>query len=460
MSNIQSDSETETGLTQQQSILRQVWWIAWPVVIASLLDAAEGMIDIYMVGKIGPEAISGVGMSRQIVFVMMVVMMSITAGSRTLIAQFYGARRFDDLSRAAQQSIALAFLFSLFLGAFGVLISEEVLSLLGARGDVLSYATPYLRLYFGGCVFLVLNFVIGSIFGGMGDTRTPLKISIVIIILKVFATYGLLFGAWGLPKMGISGAAMGTIVSRSVGVVLGIYFLTQGYTRVRISWPWRLKLEWVMIRKMMAIGIPSGITGFFRNGARVLLYRVAAMTSNPTASIASLTIGFQVRLVTIMPALAFSVAATALVGQRLGAREIPAAERYGVDTIRLCMIVISGIGACALFFASEIVSAFTDAPVVTELGYTMLWFFTFAQFFSSLSIVTGGVMAGGGETRPPLYYTMVGQWGIMLPVSYILTFTSGLDVTGIWIAWFLGGFTQGILTYRRYLKGFWKVSLI
>lgn len=446
--------------TSQKSILAQVWSIAWPVVTASMLDATEGMVDIFLVGKLGPEAISGVGMSRQIVFVMMVVMMSITAGTRTLVAQLYGAGRLDELRRTAEQSVILGVLFSVVLGLAGVLVTEPLLMLLGATGDVLAYGSPYLRLYFAGSGFLVLNFVIGAIFGGLGDTRTPLKISSVIIVVKLFTTYGLLFGAWGLPEMGVSGAAMGTVISRALGTVLALWILIKGYSRIKLGWRWHLGLDRDIIRKMMSIGIPSGITGFFRNGARVLMYRVAAGTGNPTASIAALTIGFQVRLVAIMPALAFSIAATALVGQRLGAKEIPAAERYGADTIRLCMIFIAGCGTLVLVFASEIVSAFTTSTDVIVIGYEMLWFFTIAQLFSGLSIVAGGVMAGGGETRPPLYYTIIGQWGIMLPLSSILVFLAGFDTTGIWVAWMLGGMAQGIMTYRRYLKGTWKVTVV
>ena len=121
------------------------------------------------------------------------------------------------------------------------------------------------------------------------------------------------------------------------------------------------------------------------------------------------------------------------------------------------------IGFCAIIiciFAREIVDLFTDSVAVVDMGYIMLWFFTIAQVFSGLSIVAGGVLAGGGETKPPLYYTIVAQWLVMLPLSYILAFLFGMDTLGIWIAWLLGGIIQGVLVWARYLKGTWKKIVI
>lgn len=439
---------------------REVWCVAWPVVIASMLDATEGMVDIYMVGQLGPAAISAVGMSRQIVFVMMVMMMSISTGTRTLVAQLFGAERADDVGRTAQQALMMGVVFSVALTLIGVAITRIALVLLGAQDEVLAHGTPYLRLYFIGAVFMVLNFIMSAVFGGAGDTRTPLKISTVIIFLKGTLTYGFVFGAWGLPAMGVPGAALGTILSRTAGCVMALWILTSGRARVRMRWDWRLGFDRSILERMLRIGVPAAFTGFFRNGARILMYRVAASTAHATATVAALTIGFQVRMIAIMPALAFQVAATALVGQRLGAKQIPEAERFGADTIRLCMSLIAGGGVLICLFANDIVTLFTESADVIDIGYTMLWFFAIAQTFSALSIVTSGVLAGGGETKPPLYYTINSQWLLMLPLAYLLAFSAGLDVLGIWIAWLAAGVLQGVLTFHRYLKGTWKRAVV
>ena len=455
-----SPPHPDTTPSGEAPVLPQVWAIAWPVVVASMLDAMEGLIDISMVGHLGPAAISAVGLSRQILFVTMVMAISVSTGSRTLVAQFYGAGRHGDLSHTAQQAIIMGILLSAVLALVGSLIARPALVLLGAQQDVLAHAVPFLRVYFVGIVFMMPNFIIGGIFGGSGDTRTPLKISCLIICLKIPLTYGLIFGAWGLPQLGVTGAAFGSIVSRAVGCIVGISLLTSGRSRVHMRWNWRLPINRDIIGRMMRIGVPAGIQGFFRNGARVLIYRVVGWTSRPTAATAALTIGLQMRMIGIMPALAFSVSATALVGQRLGAGQIREAERFAANTIRLGMtfITVSAIVICV--FAREIVDLFTDSAAVIEMGYIVLLYFTVAQVFSALSIVAGGVLAGGGETRPLLYYTIVAQWLLMLPLSYVLAFLLDMDVMGIWIAWFIGGVAQGILAWARYRKGAWKQTLI
>ena len=460
MPQTRSASRTSTTPIDQAPVLRHVWAIAWPVVAASMLDATEGLIDISMVGQLGPAAISAVGLSRQILFLTMVMAMSISTGSRTLIAQFYGAERHEDLGHTAQQAILMGALLSVVLALLGGLIARPTLILLGAQPEVLGHAVPFLHIYFGGVIFMMLNFIISAIFGGAGDTRTPLKISCLIISLKIPLTYGLIFGAWGLPQLGVSGAALGTLASRAVGCIVGFWLLTSGRSRVHMRWTWRLSINRDIIGQMMRIGVPAGIQGFFRNGARILFYRVAGWTSQPTTAVAALTIGLQMRMIGIMPALAFAVAATALVGQRLGAKQILQAERFGASTIRLCMMFIGFCAIIICIFAREIVDLFTDSVAVIDMGYIMLWFFTIAQVFSGLSIVAGGVLAGGGETKPPLYYTIVAQWLVMLPLSYILAFLFGMDTLGIWIAWLIGGIIQGVLVWARYLKGTWKKIVI
>ncbi len=124
----------------------------------------------------------------------------------------------------------------------------------------------------------------------------------------------------------------------------------------------------------------------------------------------------------------------------------------------MVFIVVCAIIICA--FAREIVDLFTDSVAVIDMGYIMLWFFTIAQVFSALSIVSAGVLAGGGETRPPLYYTILAQWVVMLPLSYILAFLFEMDTLGIWIAWLIGGIIQGVLVWASYLKGRWKRTVI
>ena len=441
-------------------VLRHVWAIAWPVVVASLIDATEGLVDIYFVGFLGPAAISAIGMSRQIVFIVMVMAISITGGTRTLVAQYHGAGRHGDVSRTGQQAILMGTYLALGLAAVSIALTRPALVLLGAPEEVITHGMLFLRLYFAGMVFMILNYVMSAIFGGVGDTRTPLKISVIVIIVKCVTSYAFIFGAWVVPALGVAGAAVGMIISRLAGCVIGLAILVRGRGQVRLSRNWRVKPDWSIMSRMLDIGLPSGASGFFRNGARVLLYRVISGVSRPTAAIAALTVGFQIRLFAIMPALAFSVAATSLVGQRLGGRQIRSAGQYGGQTILLCMVVIGAGSALIWIFAQGIAAVFTTDETVQGISSVMLRFFAIAQVFSALSIVASGVLAGGGETRPSLYYTLFSQWGIMLVFSYVLAFPLGLDVTGIWIAWLAAAVLQGLLTLRRFFKGTWKRAVV
>ena len=281
-----------------------------------------------------------------------------------------------------------------------------------------------------------------------------MKISCLIISLKIPLTYGLIFGAWGLPQLGVSGAALGTLVSRAVGCIVGFYLLTSGRSRVQMRWSWRLSLNRDIIGRMMRIGGAGGNSGIFPQ------WCAYPVLSGGELDFAAHDCG---RRADDWSADAddrhYAGAGFWRSGNRTGWSAIgrkantAGGNAFGASTIRLCMvfIVVCAIIICA--FAREIVDLFTDSVAVIDMGYVMLWFFTIAQVFSALSIVSAGILAGGGETRPPLYYTILAQWVVMLPLSCILAFLFGMDTLGIWIAWLIGGIIQGVLVLDVLSKG-------
>ena len=144
----------------------------------------------------------------------------------------------------------------------------------------------------------------------------------------------------------------------------------------------------------------------------------------------------------------------------MGGVQIRSAEQYGSQTILLCIVLI-GLGSALIWAFTESVAAiFTTDETVLSISSTLLRYFAIAQVFSSLSIVASGVLAGGGETRPSLYYTLISQWGVMLALAYILAFPFGLDVEGIWLAWLAASILQGLLTLKRYYKGSWRKVVV
>jgi putative MATE family efflux protein len=409
-----------------------------------------------MVGDLGPEAISAVGISRVITMVVTIMIVSATTGAFAMVAQFIGAGSHREASATAKQSFTLSALISILLSLLGILVTPLCLEALSLSPAVVAQATPYLRVFFAGLVFMTLNFAITNCLYGAGDARTPLYIGLLISIVKVTASYLLIFGVWGLPRMGVTGAALGTVIGRICGVLTGFALLYSGRFKIKLLPDTSYLPDADLARRILRIGIPSALQGFFRNSSSLVFVKLVALTEASTAAVAAFSIGNQMERVLRRTSLAFGTAATTLVGQSLGARHPELAAQRGWTTI---LIGVSSLILCGLpvvLFSGWIMTRFTDVPQVVHIGIVYLCAMALAEPFMCLSIIAGGALRGAGDTRPALYHTLIAQWLIRLPVGYVLAFHLGYDIDGLWAALVVFSALQGYLTLMKFKKGEWK----
>ena len=396
------------------------------------------------------------GISRVIAMVITIMMISVTTGTFAMVAQSIGAGSLRQASAAAKQSFTLVGLISIGLSLFGVLVARLSLQALSPDPAIVALGTPYLQVFFAGLVFMTLNFAITSCLHGAGDTRTPLYISLVISAIKILASYLLIFGLWGLPALGVTGAAVGTVIGRLGGVVIGLAALYSGRFKVKLLPGTSYLPEPDLARRILRIGIPSALQGLFRNGSNLVFVKLVALTAASTTAVAAFSIGNQLERVLRRSSLAFGTAATALVGQSLGARQPEEAEQRGWTTILVAMATMVAVGLPVALLARPIMGLFTTAPDVIQIGVIYLYAMVLAEPFMCLAITAGGGLRGAGDTRPGLYYTLIAQWLIRLPAGYLLAFHLGWDINGLWAALVVFSALQGFLTVRKFKKGEWK----
>ena len=440
-----------------RDLLTRVWQLAWPTVVYSLLQTLVGLVDVYMVGRLGKEAIAAVGFSQQVLMLIMIGALGVNTGTITLVAQFVGAGKRDQAGRVAGQALLSMFALGVAIGIPGVLWARQFLALLGARGPVLIQGSPYLRLMLAGSSLMMLNFAVAFIFRGAADAVTPLKIAVGVNLTNVVGNWLFIFGIGPFPRLGVAGAAVGSLVARAFGAIVGIALLTTGWYRVRLRFARGAGLvDFSLIRRILNIGLPAAGQGFFRNGARVLFFRIVASSALGTTATAALTVGSRLRMLTIMPALAFRVAAAALVGQSIGAEDWEQAEGIARETVKLCTAIMVVLVVLLLACAPWVIAVFSDDAGVIDVGTTMLRFLVVGQFFSAVAIASSGGLAGAGDTRPPLYYTIIGQWMVMLPLAWVLMQKVGLDPQGAWMAFAVAPVLEATLTLQRFRSGKWK----
>ena len=399
------------------------------------------IVDTLMVGRLGPEEIAAIGLGNTLRLFVFILVLSVAAGSMSLVAQAKGARDLNRISIITRQSISSGVLVSIILGILGITFGKQMLNLMeqGGNQEVVNMAYDYLIILFIGTPFLLLNFVVDRVMQGAGDMRTPLYLNLVTISLNILLNYIFIFGMGFIPAFGLIGAAIGTVLARVCSLCVGMYILYSGKNVVKILpgtyWP-----EWKMYRDIFNIGLPSGIQGIFRRGANIFLIGLITATELGTFGAAALAIGWQIEQLIIQPIVGLNVASTSLIGQALGRWQVRDAITKGN------ILIIVGAGLSIIFilpvlvYPVEVIRLFDPSvqPMVLRGAEGFFRITMYSIPVAAVSVVITGIMRGAGDTKPAMYSTLIFRNLVTIPLAYFLAFTIALGSYGIWYAMLIG----------------------
>lgn len=442
------------------SLTRKILGMTLPVAMGGQIETAVGMVQLLLIGMLGPVALSAVGIAQAFTRILFTAMMSISRGALTMVAQAIGADSMREASAATKQAFTLLFAFSIAFGAGSMMLSPFLIPALTSDPEVAALGTPYLQVFFLGVPFMTLNRAIASCLQGAGDTRTPFFLSLVSSGIQIAMAYALIFGHWGFPELGVVGAAVGGFMGRCAATLIGFACLYSGRFALALLPDTSYRFNWDVARRILKIGVPSGLQGIFRNGSGLVYIRLIAMSALSTTAVAAYAIGSQMEHILRRTGLSFGTVATAFVGQHLGAKDPAGAERHGWTILVISVVANIVLSLPAALFAGFFMSIFTDAHAVISTGVIYLYAMVIAEPFLCAANTSSGSLRGAGDTMPPLYYTLIAQWIVRLPVAYVLGFTLGFDIHGIWAALIIYSTVQGVLTVRKFAQGQWKTREI
>ncbi len=442
---------------------RAVWKLSWPTILQNAMGGLQGIVDHAMVGHfVGFTGNAAIGVSWQIFLVIIVFMGSLFTGMAVLVARYAGANEPGKVNRAVYQAFLVAFALALFvLAPLGYFLSPWLLDLVNAAPDVRAQALPYIRTLFLFGFGLLLFYMLGAALRSAGDPRTPLKFGVAITALNVVFNVVFIRGAGPIPAMGTVGAAIGTVLATTlVGIVAVWLLLTE---RLVVGFPrgeWRP--DWTMIRSLFRFGLPAGIQGVAMNVAGLLLLRFIGSLPESAAAQAAYAVGYtELFSMITWTSVGLMGAAAAAAGQNLGAgrpeRSVEAVRKAALGGL----MIAAGVGTLFVLVPDKLLWAFglTD-PVVTRLGRQLLGYLAFSGFFITVALTYTGGLQGTGDTRSPLYITIVSQIAVPLGTCATLQAAGHLTAGGIWTAIVLGHVTRAILSVVRFRQGRWRHIIV
>ncbi len=455
MGDSQAATEPERGdPLERRRDRRLILSLSGPVILDNLLLNSVRMLSLMFVGHLGPAAIGAVGLTTQLVMMGMAFFMALGVGSTALVARFRGSGERDLANRVVQQSLLASVALGIVSAAAGYIFAEPLLRLLGAGDDIVGAGLLFFRLSFMTLIFTAPGITLASCLRGIGDTRTPLNINAVASLISLGLLYWLIYGGLGIPPLGMAGAALAIMGARVISLVLLLYSLFAGRRWIRLTRRGLTRLDLDLLRRIAGIGFPNALEQITMRGGQLIYTRL--IVGMGTAVFAAHQIGLNVSSLAFMPGFGMGAAATTLVGQSLGQRDPDRAERLGLETQKLGILLTGAVGLFFIVLAPQLVSLYSRDPEVIALGTTVLRLLALAQPGIGTWFVLAGALRGAGDTRWPLYITMVCIWVIRLGLTYLFVQVFGWGLREVWIAVVLDHLARGSLVYMRFRAGRWK----
>ena len=438
----------------KKHIRSKAFSLSLPALLNMFLISLVGMVDMIMVGRLGPAAISAVGMVNQPVLVIISVFMALTVGTTALVARFIGAKDINRAKDIARQSIVVSIFFGIILLPLLYLFAAQIERAMGAEPQVLALGVTYMRTIAIGTPFNVLAMGLGAILRGSGDMKTPLIADIIANLFNIYGDYSLIFGKFGAPALGVAGAGIATSIARFISSMILLYVLYRGKTVVKLSLKESYHLNFNTLKRIFNIGVPSALEQLILRTGQLAFVRIVAVLG--TVAFATHQIAMNIQSLSFMPGQAFSIAATTLVGQLLGANKPDIAEESANQT-RLLGMMVSGISAFTIFFFGKYLTMlYTNDVAIIEQSRICLRIIALIQPAQSTQFILAGALRGGGDTRFPLYSTILGIWGMRVALAYLFVMIFGWGLTGAWLAIGFDQVLRAMVIYSRFRSGKWK----
>jgi len=428
--------------------------LALPVVAEQLLTTLTQIVDMMMVGHLGAAAVAAIGLSNQPLFLSMAIFMGIGTGTTALVARYTGARDPETVESVTRQSFWMGLASAILFAILYYLFAPGIIQIMGADSEVLPLGVDFLRWSAPGYVAMQWSQVMSGAVRGRGDTRTPLRIGIVINILNVILGYSLIYGHLGLPALGLVGSALGTTIARSVGALILLVYLLRSTHPVRLNLATLFRLDLGIMGRVLKIGLPTSGERVLQSLGMISFVRI--ISGLGTIAVAAHQVAINAESISYMPSTGLATAGTALVGQRLGAKDPDGASMVVGETVKLSIGIAVVVMAIFIFLGRPFIGLYTSETEVILLGAQVLAVGAACQIPMGITFALAGALRGAGDTLPMMIVTAVGVWVVRLSITAGLIHFAGWGLAAAWTSMAFDWTFRAAFAFLRIRSGRWR----
>ena len=425
-----------------ESIRKNIWSFALPATIENMLQFLVGFVDTFMITRIGLIAVTAVGVANSVLNVYLSVFIALGTGTTALLSQKFNSEEKENAPMIAVQSTTIAIIIGLLFGLLTLIVGRPLLQIIGGEEDVSTLAIQFFLIVGGGAVFISLMTTFSSILRAIGDMKTPMKVTLIVNVINITFNYIFVF----ILDFGVQGLALGTVISRFIGCL----FLLTRIQKTEVALNFSYFFTKSDFSPLIKLTIPATLERLIMRLGQVLYFSLIVAISATTFA-AHMIIGTIEGLIT-MSAYGLAIAVTTLVGQSVGAKKYQDVKKYAFHSVKYAVIILAIFGVTLLFLSPYAAQVFTDdIEAIDKIIRGSRILVVNLPGLAIMTVITGALQ-GMGDTKSPLYSTIVGMWGIRIISVIILSLYLDFGIVGVWMSIGIDLYMRAIFLSYRFIR--------
>lgn len=434
-----------------------LFMLTWPIFIEMLLQMLVSNVDQLMISRISENAVAAIGNVNQIMSVLLITFSVVTMATTILVAQYLGSNNQRRASEVYTVAVFSNLIFSIIIGLILFLFNDAIFTLVKLPHELLADAKMYISIIGGGIFLQGIFMTYAAIFRSNGLMKQGMYISAIVNVLNIIGNLILLNGYFGLPKMGIAGVAISSVISRLIGVIIIIYIFKKkikGEVSLKYLFPFPMDI----FKRLMRIGVPSGGEAISYNASQMVI--LAFVNTMGITAIAARSYISILAWISYVYASAVSQANQVRVAYLAGSNDYDEAEAKIIETLKLANIVTIIISVLVFLFSDQLLGIFTSNAEILKLGKTILFIDIILEIGRTYNMVIIRAIQAAGDIKYPIIVGISSMWAIATLFSYIFGITFKLGLYGVWIAMMADECIRAVIFYFRLKSGKWRLKKI